>query len=337
MHAPSAIGLVLALLMVAVTGEEKSVLEQLREWEALSKPRPGEASDYGSEWRTLDHLGTERSYLLHLPEGKTNDKRPKPLVLALHGALTNGTITEHLTQLSPLADREDFVVAYPDGETDGGIGVWDILTPAFEEARPSGRRSLGRDDLGYLAALIDHLVAEEIADPERVYVTGMSNGGFMATRLSVHLGDRIAAIAPVAGTDTRLGAFFGIPDRPMPVIYFHGTADRTVSFGGRDAFTRRKAWLGADEFCAQFVERNRCRPQPEVRQLPDVAPADGCRVERLEWDGGDAPVVFYRIDGGGHTWPGGSPEQPVRMLGKTCWDIDASALMWAFFKQHRLQ
>jgi len=336
MRNPSIALCALAICLGSSTAEEKSLWQQLREWDELSKPRPGEKSNYGSDWRTLDHLGTTRSYLLHIPLGADKaEPKPRPLVLALHGAMTNGTITEHLTQLSPLADKEGFVVAYPDGEPDGGIGVWDIVTPAFKEARPSGRRSIGRDDLGYLAALIDHLVAEKIADPKRVYVTGMSNGGFMATRMSVHLGERIAAIAPVAGTDTKLGAFFGIPDRPMPMIYFHGTADRTVTIGGRDMATRRRAWLGANKFCMQFAERNGCGNEPAIEDLPDKNRADGCRVDRLEWSG-DAPVVFYRIEGGGHTWPGGSKDQPVRLLGRTCHDIDASSLMWEFFKIHRL-
>lgn len=289
-----------------------------------------------TEKRMVAHLGAERPYWLHLPKGKTAGQ-PLPLVIALHGAFTDGKITEGLTGLSELADEKGFVVVYPEANPMGGIGIWDFMAPAVVEL-DSERMALGRDDVGYVRAMLDALIEEGITDPRRVYATGISNGAMMANRLAVDLGDRIAAIAPVAGTGLKAGAQFAQPKRAMPVIYFHGTEDKIVGVDGTDAFTRKPVSLSAEEFTAWWVEQNGCEPEPVAESLPNRVRNDGAKVERLTWAAGEkkAPVIFYRVDGGGHTWPGGSETQPEEVLGKVCRDINASALIWDFFTRFRL-
>ncbi|MEZ5303979.1 MAG: hypothetical protein R3F11_25565 [Verrucomicrobiales bacterium] len=131
-------------------------------------------------------------------------------------------------------------------------------------------------------------------------------------------------------------ADLGKPPRPMPLIYFHGEEDKIVGIGGGDFLTKGQHCLSADALCAWWAAKNGAAAEPEHAALPDADPADGCRVERLSWRSENAPVVFYKVIGGGHTWPGGSDKQPVQLLGKTTRDIEASRLMWDFFKAHRL-
>lgn len=295
----------------------------------------------GTDARTVSHLGIERQVLLHLPGGKTPEKR-LPLVIALHGAFTDHNIMEELTGLSDLAEAEGFAVAYPNANPAGKVGIWEFWTPPVENPGrgEAGQRRVthGRDDVGFIAALMDALVDEGIADPRRIYVTGISNGAFLANRLAIDLGDRIAAIAPVAGTGLKIGAPFAKPKRPMPVIYFHGTGDKIVGVDGSDAFSKETNSLSADELTAWWVAQNGSAAEPVTETLPDTDKKDGCTVERLTWTepNGKAPVIYYRILGGGHSWSGGSESQPKEVLGNICRDMSASPVIWEFFSKHLL-
>lgn len=294
----------------------------------------------GSRNRTLEHGGTKRSYRLHLP-AKREEGKPLPLVIVLHGFAADGLITELLTGFSKLADKQGFAVAYPNG-ADRMWRFWEGAGAGPIKKLPRSRA----DDVGFLGALIDQLVKDGVADPRRVYVCGISNGAYMTNRLACDLGDRIAAIGLVAGTMIKGTTTKGTvakamserqkPKRPMPVIYFHGTADTIVGIDGKDAFTRNGFSLSADEMAAWWARHNGCAEMPKVETLPDKAD-DGTTVERRTFAAGKAgaPVVYYKIEGGGHTWPGGS-FQPEFLLGKTCRDVDASAAMWEIFSQHAL-
>jgi polyhydroxybutyrate depolymerase len=275
--------------------------------------------------RTFDQGGLARTYLLRLPDAEGPDSPSAvPLVLVLHGAACDGRITEVLTGMSPLADAKGFAVVYPDAEN----RLWKFWEPADKSAERAGRRG---DDGGFLLAIVDQLIADGRVDRRRVYVTGISNGAYMATRLACDLADRIAAIAPVAGTMPKLLADAASPARPMPVLYIHGDADRIVGSDGRDFLSRAKLSLSAGEFVAWWAKANGCGADCTTEDLPDAAD-DGTtvRLHRHAAGDGGAPVVYYAVAGGGHTWPGGSP-QPEFLLGKTCRDFVASAVIWEFF------
>lgn len=255
---------------------------------------------------TLD----SRSYRLHVPK---NAKTPAPLVLALHGMGSSGRQMEGLTGFNALADRHGFAVAYPDG-LNRKWNYWD-----------------DDKDLAFLVALIDDLVAKGTADRTRVYVTGISNGAYMAQRLAADRADRIAAFAAVAGTMSTRMAEIAKPSRPVPHLYFHGTEDAIAGYDGKDRLTKRKLSLSAEEAVVWWAKKNGCQDAPLAEKLPDKED-DGTTVERRTY-GGEAPVVFYRIDGGGHTWPG-MPGAGGRVLGRTCRDFGASEVMWEFFARH---
>jgi len=278
--------------------------------------------------RTIQHADRERTFLLHVP-AELPAAKPAPLVIALHGLSMDGESMEALTGFSELADKQGFLVAYPDG-----LGrMW-----RFWERHELGlqvRRETGYvDDVGFIAAVIDALVAEQLVDSQRVYVTGLSNGAYMSNRLAISLSDRIAAIAPVAGTMSPALADLR-PSRPMPVLYIHGTDDHIVGFDGADGFTRRKASLSAAELVEWWADHNGCAPADPAKALSDAAD-DGCVVKQcVHTCEKGAPVVFYAVEQGGHTWPDGS-FQPERLLGPVCRDFNASAAIWEFCSQYVL-
>src|SRR5262249_27387325 len=133
----------------------------------------------------LESGGLRRRYLLHEPSGR-DPRKPAPLILMLHGG---GGTPEHAGdhRIAEAADSEGYLVAYPEGIDRG----WN-----------DGRGIHGRthDDVGFPSALIDELVKAKNVDPKRVYSTGISNGGFMSFTLACRIPEKLAAIAPVAGS-----------------------------------------------------------------------------------------------------------------------------------------
>lgn len=276
----------------------------------------------------LRHAEHERTVLLHLP-AQMKAGESVPLVIALHGLSMDGASMELITGFSDVADERHFAVAYPDGLN----RMW-----RFWERHELGARVRGEagyvDDVGFIAALIDRLVGQGTVDADRVYVTGISNGAYMTNRLACSLADRIAAVAPVAGTMSRALAAVD-PPRPVPVLYIHGSDDGIVGIDGVDGITRRKSSLAAEELVRWWADRNACHGEATIETLADVAD-DGCRVVRHEHASQrGAPVVYYEITGGGHTWPDGR-RQPERLLGPVCRDFSACRVMWEFFTQHAL-
>lgn len=276
--------------------------------------------------QSLKHADKDRTYRLHRPKG-TATGQPVPLVIVLHGFGADGGMTEVLSGFDAVADKHGFAVVYPDG-----IGrmwrFWENLDGRVAAGSP--------DDVGFIAALIDQLVQTKVADPRRVYVTGISNGGFMSNRLGCSLSDKVAAIAPVAGSMPKFMAEKLKAPRVMPTMTFHGTDDRVVKPNGEDIFSKTETSLSATELAAWWAKSNGCTAKPATESMPDTAD-DGTRVTRHSYRNakGEALVIHYEITGGGHTWPGGS-FQPEFLLGKTTKDINASELMWEFFQKHSL-
>jgi polyhydroxybutyrate depolymerase len=213
--------------------------------------------------------GLPRTYQVHVPAGLES---PTGLVINLHGAGQTGHGQAALTNYNAVADQHGFVVAYPDGI--------DFSWADGRGASIPDRQ--GVDDVGFLVALIDRLTRDFGIAPGRVFVTGMSAGAFMATRLACERADIIAAVAPVAGT---LGSAFPCaPSRPVSVLQMNGTADQVVPFNGGTMLGRG----GYSDIVAAPAMAQRWR------ELDDCT-ATGCA------DGTD--VVFIQIDGGGHDWP----------------------------------
>ncbi len=163
---------------------------------------------------TLTVNGTSRHYRWVLPTGY-KENNPVALVINFHGLGANSLEQEALSGMSIKAETEGFIVAYPDG-----------LNKAWNDG--TGRES--RDDLQFITELIKSLRSRYNIDPKRVYATGISNGGGMTNRVACDLSNIIAAIGPVSGAYNLWKDCH--PSRPVPVIAFHGTADKIVLFEG---------------------------------------------------------------------------------------------------------
>lgn len=266
------------------------------------------------ERRTLQVNGVARSYLLHVPAGYRRGQ-PTPLVLAFHASGSGSRGLPIHTGLSRLADREGFVVAYPDG-----------LGRRWNDGR--GYAST-HDDVGFVRALLDTLQRELHVDPRRIYATGISNGAMFTYRLACDLPGVLAAVAPVAGAMPTDLAAACAHTAPVSVLAFQGTSDPLLPYAGRGA-SRRGRVLSAPRSVAFWATVAGCSPTPATTDEPDRV-TDGTRVRHTAFGGcreGRA-VELYTIEGGGHTWPGGPPAGAS--VGRVSRELDATDLIWKFF------
>jgi polyhydroxybutyrate depolymerase len=273
---------------------------------------------------SLELDGLRRTYQLFLPSSY-DGTRAVPLVMVLHGGMGNGEGISNVTAFSTVAEREGFIVVYPNGYQESwadGRG-----TTAADEA--------GVDDVAFISRLIEKLSTDYRIVYEQVYVTGFSNGGHMSYRLACELSEKIAAVAPVAASLSENLAASCSPQRPVPVLQIHGTADPIRPYEGGEA---RGMVLSAPASVAFWASKNGCSSEPSSTNLPDIA-QDGTTVTLTAYtncqQGGD--VQHYIVVEGGHTWPGGLQYLPERRIGKTSQDINASEVIWKFFAEHSLR
>ena len=262
--------------------------------------------------------GESRTYLLYVPSSYDRSK-PPPLVISLHGAALWGAGQMEISQWNRVADREGFIVVYPSGVEGHGPRIW----------RADGGAGLTKD-VRFISDLIDTLEAAYNIDAARIYANGLSNGGGMSFVLSCMMSDRIAAVGMV-GAAHLLPWGWCTDSRPVPAISFHGTADPAVPYNGGMSWVAPERFPSIPGWTANWARRNRCESNP-------VDSAVAAHVTRREYVGcaNDAAVVLYTIKGGGHTWPGGKP-LPEWFVGSTSDEVDATRLMWEFFRQHPLR
>lgn len=335
-------------------------------WRRADTPEPGTVV------RTLQVDGRERTYTLHVPANtppppgpgadspaRVPHGKPLPLVLVFHGGGGSAAQVERMTRFSELADCEGFLVAYPQGfgrSWNDGRGL---------HASPAQRANV--DDVAFVTAMIEDIARTHPVDPARVYATGVSNGGFFCHYLAAYAPERIAAIAPVIGgiSESLARAFAAgasepsaqLPvqrdARPMDVLIIQGTADPLVPYEGGDVTLPwgppRGRVIPTEEAVRLWVEHNGCASEPIREELPDADSGDGCRVVRLTYaadaagatDAANAKgakrargadVVLYRMEGGGHAWPGPEPVLRKRLVGGVCQDVNGTEVIWQFFK-----
>lgn len=285
----------------------------------------------GLSHHSLRFQERERTFFIHLPPQHTK-ARAVPLVIALHGGGGTATLMNSSTKfsLSAQADARGWVLLIPQGVAKG----WNDGRPAIDRG---SRARAGVDDVGFIAALIDHAHAKYGIDRDRVFVTGISNGGAMSFRLALDLSDRIRAVAPV--TMSLPAVLKGkTPKRPISVLMVNGTDDPLVPFRGgqiRVLGRDRGEVLPTDDTLEWWAKQNGCTTSATPRTLPDADPKDKTRVvfeERRDCKNGTR-VALYRVEGGGHTWPGGRQYLPQRVVGRVSQDIDASSVIFQFFAE----
>lgn len=253
--------------------------------------------------------GTTRTARVHVPASLDPATSP-PLMLLFHGFAGSPEEMERATDMSTKADEEGFVAVYPQG----------IGSPPAWELR-------GSQDARFVAALLPALAAQVCFDPGRVYATGFSMGGGMATVLGCRMADRIAAIAPVSGVNLPDEELECRPSRAVPMIAFHGVLDELLPYDGGRAPGRYPHVVAAETAAAAWAERNGCDTAVERRS----GPIDTVNV--LAWSACDAPVELYSIINRGHTWPG----SPLDVSAETAGDISATDLIWDFVSRHAIR
>lgn len=262
---------------------------------------------------TITHDGLQRAFILYVP-ASYNAGNPAPLVFNFHGYTSNSQEQMFYGDFRPIADTAGFLLVHPMGTLDGSN-------------EPYWNSGWGGtvDDIGFTSALIDTLAANYSVNLDRVFSTGMSNGGFMSYTLACSLSDRIAAIASVTGTMNANQSLSCNSQHPMPVMEIHGTSDATVPYNGNSYMS------SIPNAMSYWVNFNQCTVTPQITAVPNTSTTDGCTAEHYLYSNGNngVDVEHYKIISGAHTWPGA----PVA-FGVTNYDIDASTKIWQFFMQY---
>ena len=262
---------------------------------------------------SIIHDGLEREYILYIPE-IYDSGTSVPLVYNFHGYGSNAFEQMNYGDFRPVSDTVGFLIVHPLGTEDVfGNNHWNI-----------GWGGSTVDDVGFTAALFDSISLAYFIDPEKVYSTGMSNGGFMSYHLACNLSDRIAAVASVTGSMNKGAPVNCIPDHPVPVMEIHGTADFIVPYNGSEFIE------SIPDVLKHWVSFNNCDTIPQISNLPDIDTTDGSTVEHQLFQNGDngVEVQHFKVINGAHTWPGTAFGSPG-----TNYDINASAEIWNFFRR----
>jgi len=284
--------------------------------EAAKPDEPIAQIQAGESWHTIDSDQKKRRYLLYIPAGYDGNT-PVPLVLNFHGSGSNPGKQLAYSDFKKLAEEKGFITVLPFGQYKSrGLNSWNTVNDPD-----------GADDVQLVRDIIDNLSKSLSIDPKRVYATGMSGGGRMTSRVACELADTLAAVAPVAGIqyppDCRAS-------RAVPIITFHGEKDVVNTYALSS--TSPVYWTaGVEDSLSGWVEKNGCAQNPGIEKVSEV-------VARLTWKNcrDDSEIVFYRIENGGHTWPGSSIVLATPWSGKTNKDIVASQRIWEFFEVHPL-
>jgi polyhydroxybutyrate depolymerase len=278
--------------------------------------------------------GAPRWYMRHIPP-KYDGTTPLPAVIDIHGYAEGAVVHTKMSALGPFGDVHDFVTISPQG-SGTAVALWNT--------------DLKSADVTYIGDLLDEIDRTLCVDTNRIFVTGLSNGAFMTSAVACAYADRIAAAAPVAGIRDIDGC---APRRAVPVVAFHGTADPFVSFDGGlgpkalelpapdgsgtigDSSAAASETKGptVPEITTAWAKRNDCAPTaPSAQRIAKD-------VVEFRWEcPPSADVELYRIDGGGHSWPGSAFSKAVAsVVGPTTSSIDADDVMWKFFQAHPLR
>lgn len=270
--------------------------------------------------------GRVRTYMVHLPRGY-DPKNTYPVMVVLHGGGGNSQNIADMSQMSPVADANGFIVVYPEGATrEHGLGLptWNAGTCCAYAAQAN------IDDVGFIRHVVAQVSATYQADRARIFVAGMSNGAMMAQRLACEAADLFAGAASVAGA---LQIPTCTPARPIPILLIHGTADESVPYNGgtgHTTVTRDYAFPAVEQLLRDWAARNGCSGQPATTVVPPLVD-DGITIDDIAYQTCAAPVALYRINGGAHAWPGGRPGARQEAARPTQ-AFNASEAIWNFFK-----
>jgi polyhydroxybutyrate depolymerase len=270
----------------------------------------------GAGYAETIKLPSGRQYIADLP---SSGGKNAPLLIVFHGGALTGASVRKYSGLSEPANKRGYVVIYPTGS--GKMGI----LPTWNAGTCCGYAvAQNIDDVGYTATLIADAAQRFGINTHRVFLTGISNGAEMSFRVAAERPDLVAGIAPISGPLATVSADL---KGPVPVVDFHGDADGFAKYGGGEGKVSKVMFRSVPETLAIWAKENGVSPTPTITKLPDIAD-DGTAVERYDFGPGLAPLVHYRIIGGGHNWPG---RKSIGYFGTATKDIDADQIMLDFF------
>ncbi len=302
----------------------------------LPAPATGEITE------TMTSDGVSRTYLRYVPPG-VDPATPLPLVIDIHGLGSNMTQQQQVTQFEQLAATQHFVV----------------LTPNGVDSRWNTVNALPNADVTFLTSMLDTVEAGVCVDAARVYSTGYSDGGLMSSVLACQLSNRVAAVGLVSGITHGPGCK---PTRPVPMIVFWGKQDLVLPFYGglgqslRDLLAGKPIPTDVTAPTAPVADQDGFPPVEQV--VASWATTNGCPTTPVTVKAGSdvvqhiyAPcaqgssIRFFVVADGGHAWPGSqvehaagaaAPGHRAAIIGFTTMQIDATRLIWSFFRGYAL-
>lgn len=264
--------------------------------------------NYGISEYNITFQGLNRSYIVYVPDSY-NPQNSSPVVFAFHGFGGQNVLTMNNTNFNQLADTNNFIVVYPQGTLFGIAPHWNV-----------GGWTSGStvDDVAFVDYLLSSLSNTYNINSDRVYATGMSNGGFFSFLLACQLSDKFAAIASVTGSMTTETLQNCNPLREVPVLQIHGTDDPIVPYNGGQNWN-----TPIDDVLNYWVLNNQCDTTPNIATLDDNDPNNGISVQEITYANGTngAIVKHYKVYGGGHDWFQNA-------------DLNASQAVWTFFSNY---
>jgi polyhydroxybutyrate depolymerase len=276
--------------------------------------------------------GVTRTFVRFTPNAVLLAGKRAPVVVALHGGNGSADKLQSYLGLNALAEREGFIVVYPQGID----GTWNDGREASVAGKKT-ERSEG-DDVAFLNALSDSLVVQGVADPKRLYLMGLSNGGFMTLRMACEEASRFAAFAPVIASMPLSAKATCKPGRARPVILINGMDDPLVRYDGAPGKLGLSGNFPVPELASFLATLNGCSKSSDAA-LPDRDPQDGTSVSQRTFSGCNAggDVQLYSVQGGGHQPPVSGKSTPSvgldATLGPRSRDIDTGQTVWDFFKR----
>ena len=285
------------------------------------------APSIATEVRQISVAGETRSYRLYIPPSLR--AAPIPVVIALHGAVQSASEFEADLGMNRIAQRERFAVIYPEGIN----RVWDDARPPIMRlgyvVRPG-------EDVSFIAAVVRRLISDGIADPRRIYLAGLSMGGFMAARMACERSDLFAAVAIMAATVPEQYRTTCAPRRPLPALFMHGTFDPIIPWFGVPM--AGKGILSANDTAQFFADLAGCMTYGDSER-PSLDRSARIEVRRWSICRDNLSVLLYTIPGGGHLPPSAEPGRGDTFvswfLQERSHSIDAAEEIWSFFRQYR--
>ena len=250
--------------------------------------------------------GTEREYLIRMPSQHTG---LTPVLFFLHGLNDNITDYDQMFNFGQIAEEFGWAIVAPQARNLGMGNMWNV-----------GMTNSNVDDAGFLMALLDSLTVQYQLDPDSVFFSGFSMGGFMTHRMAIEHGDRITACAPMSGLIYTAQASL-TPVAPVRMLHVHGTNDNVVGYNGYSSVFGMNLGLSVDEILDYWQNANGCTGEPAIDTLPDLK-NDGLRFIRYTYNCG-TDLQHLKVVGGTHNW-----------YNSTQHDVGYKEVLYEFFTGH---